>query len=109
MHRWAVIFAAIARAGALAPAGTEPPTSQPTAPALSVLPDPPSAPVTVIPASPAASNPPAERRDLTPTFELRGRIQTDAVLAAQSTSSKALIGDLQNGYGFRRARLGKRR
>lgn len=28
------------------------------------------------------------------------------MIAAQSTSSKALIGDLQNGYGFRRARLG---
>jgi phosphate-selective porin OprO and OprP len=55
---------------------------------------------------PAAANPLAERLGLTPTFELRGRIEADAVLAAQSTSSMAQIGDLQNGYGFRRARLG---
>lgn len=41
-----------------------------------------------------------------PTFELRGRIEVDAVVAAQPALSKAVIGDLQNGYGFRRVRLG---
>lgn len=44
--------------------------------------------------------------DLTPTFQIRGRIETDATRAVQSEQSKALIGDLQNGYGFRRVRLG---
>lgn len=48
----------------------------------------------------------SDRLGLTPTFELRGRIEVDAVLAAQSAASRAQIGDLQNGYGFRRARLG---
>lgn len=44
--------------------------------------------------------------DLTPTFQIRGRVETDATRAAQSEQSKAMIGDLQNGYGFRRVRLG---
>jgi phosphate-selective porin OprO/OprP len=43
---------------------------------------------------------------LKPTFELRGRIQTDAIVAVQSPESIAVIGDLQNGFGFRRVRLG---
>jgi phosphate-selective porin OprO/OprP len=40
------------------------------------------------------------------TVRLRGRIETDAVMASQSVTSKSLLGDLQNGYGFRRLRLG---
>jgi phosphate-selective porin OprO and OprP len=52
----------------------------------------------------AAPNPLAER--LKPTFELRGRIEADAVMVAQSAASRALIGDIQNGFGFRRARIG---
>lgn len=43
---------------------------------------------------------------LKPTFRIRGLIETEAVAAAQSAKSKADLGDLQNGYGFRRARLG---
>lgn len=43
---------------------------------------------------------------LKPTFEIRGRIQTDAIVAVQSPESIAVIGDLQNGFGFRRVRLG---
>lgn len=39
-------------------------------------------------------------------IQMRGRIQTDAIMAVQSAQSKALIGNLQNGYGFRRARIG---
>jgi phosphate-selective porin OprO/OprP len=56
------------------------------------------------PPEPPAPNPLAER--LKQTIELRGRIDADAVLASQSNASKAQIGDLQNAYGFRRARLG---
>lgn len=51
-------------------------------------------------------NPLEERLNLKPTFQLRGRIEANAVLAAQSVQSKAMLGDLQNGYGFRRVRLG---
>src|SRR5262245_22295428 len=56
------------------------------------------------PAPPVTCNPLAER--LKPTFELRGRIEADAVVVAQSAASRAIIGDLQDGYGFRRARIG---
>lgn len=51
-----------------------------------------------------------ERLDdlLKPNFRIRGLIETDAVLASQSAASMAQIGDLQNGYGFRRVRLGAR-
>jgi phosphate-selective porin OprO/OprP len=47
-----------------------------------------------------------ERLNFEPTFQLRGRIEAEAVMAAQSAQSQATIGDLQNGYGFRRVRLG---
>src|SRR5262245_15508329 len=47
-----------------------------------------------------------ERPGLTPAFEVRGRIEVDTVVAAQSMESIQTIGDLQNGYGFRRVRLG---
>jgi phosphate-selective porin OprO/OprP len=53
---------------------------------------------------PLPQNPLAER--LKPTFEIRGRIETDAIVAVQSAQSIATIGNLQNGYGFRRLRLG---
>jgi phosphate-selective porin OprO and OprP len=43
---------------------------------------------------------------LSPTIQIRGRIEAEATLAAQSASSQATLGDLQNGYGFRRVRLG---
>lgn len=56
------------------------------------------------PASP--TNPLEERLNLKPTIELRGRIEAEAVMASQSQASKAEIGNLQNGYGFRRVRLG---
>jgi phosphate-selective porin OprO/OprP len=49
---------------------------------------------------------PAQAIDLQPTIRLRGRIEADATMAVQSAESKATIGDLQNGYGFRRVRLG---
>jgi phosphate-selective porin OprO/OprP len=51
-------------------------------------------------------NPLVERLNLKPTFELRGRIEAEAVMAAQSVQSRGLLGDLQDGYGFRRVRLG---
>jgi phosphate-selective porin OprO and OprP len=51
-------------------------------------------------------NPLTEMLVLKPTMEIRGRIETEAILAGQSPESKAAIGDLQNGYGFRRVRLG---
>jgi phosphate-selective porin OprO/OprP len=40
------------------------------------------------------------------TVEWRGRIEAEATAASQSSESKATIGDLQNGFGFRRVRLG---
>jgi phosphate-selective porin OprO/OprP len=54
----------------------------------------------------STSNPLEERLNLKPTIQLRGRVEAEAVVAAQSQASKAEIGDLQNGYGFRRVRLG---
>ena len=54
----------------------------------------------------SAGNPLAERLGLSPKFELRGRIEADAVMVAQSRASRALLGDIQDGFGFRRARLG---
>lgn len=51
----------------------------------------------------ALEDPPA---DLEPTFQLRGRIEAEAVMAVQSAASEATLGDLQNGFGFRRVRLG---
>lgn len=41
-----------------------------------------------------------------PKFELRGRIEVDAQLPSQSAASQAQVGDLQGGFGFRRARIG---
>lgn len=58
------------------------------------------------PACPEPKTPLEELLDLKPTFEVRGRIEAEASLAAQSAASQATIGDLQNGYGFRRVRLG---
>jgi phosphate-selective porin OprO/OprP len=70
------------------------------------------------PPSPAAASPPAADEpppaadrlaglvELKPTIQVRGRVEADAVLAAQSAESKATLGDLTNGYGFRRVRLG---
>ena len=51
-------------------------------------------------------NPLSERLGLKTTIELRGRIEADAVMAVQSAESQAQIGDLQNAFGFRRARIG---
>jgi phosphate-selective porin OprO and OprP len=106
MTRWGLLLAVLV--GGAAPAsGTEPPALPSNAPIMGALPDTPSAPPTAVPPNPpSTSNPLAERLNLVPTFELRGRIEVDAVMAAQSAASKAQIGDLQNGYGFRRARLG---
>jgi phosphate-selective porin OprO and OprP len=41
-----------------------------------------------------------------PVIELRGRIQADAIMVTQSEKDKAIIGNVQNATGFRRARLG---
>jgi phosphate-selective porin OprO/OprP len=43
---------------------------------------------------------------LQPTFEMRGRIEAEVVVARQSDRSREAIGTLENGYGFRRVRLG---
>jgi len=53
-----------------------------------------------------SSNLLTEPPDLKPTFRVRGLIETEAAVAAQSAQSKAILGDIQNGYGFRRIRLG---
>jgi phosphate-selective porin OprO/OprP len=42
----------------------------------------------------------------TPLFRVRGRIEADAVFASQSLASRQQIGMLEDGIGFRRARLG---
>ena len=61
-----------------------------------------------------ATAPPKDRPSFTdiltptPKIELRGRIEADAVLVGQSAASQAQLGTLQDGYGFRRARLGPR-
>ncbi len=47
-----------------------------------------------------------EQSGLFPNLKTRGRIEVDALFAAQSRFSKEVIGDLQNGYGFRRVRFG---
>src|SRR5262245_7215854 len=58
------------------------------------------------PAVPPADKSFADLLDPKPTIHLRGRIEADAVWPAQSDASRAQIGTLQGGYGFRRARLG---
>ncbi|MFO0798507.1 MAG: porin [Gemmataceae bacterium] len=55
---------------------------------------------------PPAADRLADLLELKPTIQLRGRVEADAVLASQSAQSKAELGDLMNGYGFRRVRLG---
>ncbi len=40
------------------------------------------------------------------TFQLRGRIEADAILVHQSARDQAIVGDIQDAVGFRRARLG---
>ncbi len=47
-----------------------------------------------------------DRLNLKPVAQLRGRIEAEGIVAAQSAESKAAIGQLQNGFGFRRIRLG---
>jgi phosphate-selective porin OprO/OprP len=60
-----------------------------------------------IDSSPATGiNPLFDRLEITPTFQLRGRIETEAITSSQSQANKDAIGDLVNGYGFRRFRLG---
>jgi phosphate-selective porin OprO/OprP len=56
--------------------------------------------------SSSSNNPLEERLNLKPTVQFRGRIEAEATMAAQSAQSQATIGNLQNGYGFRRVRLG---
>ncbi len=41
-----------------------------------------------------------------PVFQLRGRINADTVIVNQSTRNRAIIGDVEDATGFRRARLG---
>lgn len=43
---------------------------------------------------------------LQPTIEVRGRIEAEAVNAVQNAQSREAIGVLENGFGFRRVRLG---
>lgn len=68
----------------------------------------PSASKTAIvePAPVVLPNPLDEMLTPKPTFQIRGRIETEAIVSAQSQDSKDAIGDLLNGYGFRRVRLG---
>jgi phosphate-selective porin OprO/OprP len=47
-----------------------------------------------------------EPEPVKPVFELRGRIQAEAALVNQSSRNQAIIGTVEDGVGFRRARLG---
>ncbi len=40
------------------------------------------------------------------TFELRGRVEADAIMIDQSVRNQAILGDIPNVVGFRRARVG---
>jgi phosphate-selective porin OprO/OprP len=115
----AVLVAAVVAAGALAQPPTLPGTVLPQ-------PQPPDTPATTLP--PAAEGKKADDQKgqppdtdeaikkasevlakplrLQPTFEMRGRIETEVVVARQSEESRESIGSLVNGYGFRRVRLG---
>jgi phosphate-selective porin OprO/OprP len=55
---------------------------------------------------PAEAISPADILSPTPWFHVRGRIEADAVFASQSLASQQQIGMLEDGIGFRRARLG---
>jgi phosphate-selective porin OprO/OprP len=103
-----VVIALMTSVSAAATDAPAPPAPNPLAERLGLAPkaEPPpvEVPAPAEPAAPPAPNPLAER--LRPTIELRGRIEADAVMATQSAASRAIIGDLQNGYGFRRARIG---
>jgi len=44
--------------------------------------------------------------DSKPTISVRGRIHADAIIVNQSTKNQAIVGDVQDATGFRRARLG---
>lgn len=62
-----------------------------------------------VPTPPVATPKPAGNAledALKPSFRIRGLIETEAAMAAQSTQSKAILGNVQDGYGFRRIRLG---
>ena len=58
------------------------------------------------PPPPAPKNPLEELLSPKPTFQFRGRIEAEAITATQSQESKDVIGNLQNGFGSRRVRLG---
>jgi phosphate-selective porin OprO/OprP len=49
---------------------------------------------------------PAPESSLKPKAELRGRIQAESITVNQSPSNKAAVGNIDNAFGFRRARLG---
>ncbi len=86
----------------------------PARPSEFATPDPPAPaePAALLPRAlateplPESRNPLEERLDLRPSIQLRGRIEAEATLSAQSVASKAALGDLVNGFGFRRVRLG---
>src|SRR5215203_1299058 len=70
----------------------------PAAPGSAQRRETPSPPATKIPRE-------GERTEDRATFNLRGRIHTDAIFVNQSERNKETIGDLENATGFRRARL----
>lgn len=47
-----------------------------------------------------------EEKAQKPVFEIRGRIQAEAALISQSNNNSAIYGPIEDGVGFRRARLG---
>src|SRR5262245_35691144 len=81
-------------AAVLGPPSAEPPPQSP----------PPAEPATCPSAETTNDDEPAA--EIKPTFQLRGRIHADTVIVNQSSRNRAIIGDLQDATGFRRARLG---
>lgn len=80
----------------------------PTIPVVPVAPKPAEQPATPLtdPTTPGKKSIFDEPLNLKPTMQLRGRIEVEAVSSAQSQQSIDTIGNLQNGFGFRRVRLG---
>ncbi len=63
-------------------------------------------PVAVEHPTPEAAPPPAAAPAKDPPFQIRGRVEADAVTVNQDDKSKAIYGNFQNAVGFRRLRLG---
>lgn len=102
----AILFASIAAAQSPdvpAPSSALTPPAAPT-PSTVTLPE--ISPGPVFPAVGSATEILTNPTRLSPSIQMRGRIETEVILASQSQANREAIGELENGYGFRRVRLG---